>query len=1020
MEILDRREEAAEVFANPDGTTTQRIYSTPVWTRYDRLWQKADATMVPREDGTVGPAAPVFGLTFSGGGTGPLVTMAKNEKQLALSWPDPLPKPVLEGDSALYKSVLPDVDLKITAQVDGFAQHLIIHNAAAAENPALATIRLGIKAQGVTLADDASDNLEAKDADGNVVFSAPSPKMWEQPPVGEDGAAAKAATAGKAGAAGEEAPASAPVTADVDGSVLSLTPDATLLATADQFPLVVDPIFTGGSREKWAVVYSAEPAGTFPNGSGWQSSTPSDEPRVGNNGSGRTRSFFQMNTSGLAGADIRSATFSVEETHSWGCSASAAGPTELWVTDSLATTPSWNTNSGWWTTYVMQKSFAHGNPTYCPGVQGVDFNSAALTAQVQKVADSGAGSITFGLRADAAYEDQVDSFKRFKNDPVLEVDYNFLPTIASPAAYEGSFVPGGDGNKPVPCGGVIGNSGLALAVKLTDKDGGTIAPQFSVTNSTTGAAVTVTNGSAVSSGKIATASVSAARLASGSYKWKVRAKDGEDTYSPYSAECAFTVDRQGPAAAVTVTRTDGTPADDPTAKYAGRKTVSLKVSNPATDLAGFCWAADHPISVSSERCRGANWVPVASGATTATINVIPTGYPNTALHVLAYDKAGNHSPLDGGVETTILATTKADFVYAPGKSPGTGLAHQDLPGDLTGDGYPDLTAVDAAGQLRLYAGDGTGEITTQGAIIGLSGWTGALLTHSGDYAGFTSSTAEPDGYQDFITRLKDGKLYLYPGNGLGTPWVASRTELVHADLNSGTDWTRTRQILTMGDVDKNTTSGHAGGTDLITIECINDACDNAEMWLYTGNTLADGTTNQTEPFDLTNRIRIGSSGWKNLNILAVGDKTGDGIKDIVTRNPSDGSLNVYPGVITNGVYGLGARSVDGSGWTPATRPLVTSPGNAQGTVTSQQYNDDGQIITFRQFQPSTTPDYGDLWATTPADPDYTVTYRTATGGTATTKCPTGCLLFYPGSSHSYRSPPDLVGSAGWGSLGSLH
>jgi hypothetical protein len=42
---------------------------------------------------------------------------------------------------------------------------------------------------------------------------------------------------------------------------LMLTPDPTLLATADQFPLVVDPPFTGGTREKWAVVYSATPKG---------------------------------------------------------------------------------------------------------------------------------------------------------------------------------------------------------------------------------------------------------------------------------------------------------------------------------------------------------------------------------------------------------------------------------------------------------------------------------------------------------------------------------------------------------------------------------------------------------------------------------------------------------------------------------------------------------------------------------------------------------------------------------------
>ncbi|MEW2291378.1 hypothetical protein ABZ719_01540 [Streptomyces sp. NPDC006743] len=65
VEILGRREEDAETFANPDGTTTRRQYSTPVWTRYEGAWKKADATMVQRSDGTVGPASPTFGITFS-------------------------------------------------------------------------------------------------------------------------------------------------------------------------------------------------------------------------------------------------------------------------------------------------------------------------------------------------------------------------------------------------------------------------------------------------------------------------------------------------------------------------------------------------------------------------------------------------------------------------------------------------------------------------------------------------------------------------------------------------------------------------------------------------------------------------------------------------------------------------------------------------------------------------------------------------------------------------------------------
>lgn len=144
VEILDRREEDAETFANPDGTTTRRQYSTPVWSRYEGVWKKADATVVRRPDGTVGPASATFGITFSSGGTTPLASMTKDDKQLSLSWPTALPQPVLEGNTALYKSVLPGVDLKVIADVDGFAEDLIINTPQAAADPAVRSIRLGV------------------------------------------------------------------------------------------------------------------------------------------------------------------------------------------------------------------------------------------------------------------------------------------------------------------------------------------------------------------------------------------------------------------------------------------------------------------------------------------------------------------------------------------------------------------------------------------------------------------------------------------------------------------------------------------------------------------------------------------------------------------------------------------------------------------------------------------------------------------------------------------------------------
>ncbi|WP_158709339.1 MULTISPECIES: hypothetical protein [unclassified Streptomyces] len=1005
VEVLDRREEDAETFANPDGTTTRRQYSTPTWSRYEGVWKKADATMVQRPDGSVGPASPTFGITFSGGGTTPLATMTKDDKQLSLSWPTALPQPVLEGNTALYKAVLPDVDLKISAEVDGFAEDLIINTPQAAADPAVHSIKLGVATVGVTLTEDASDNLTATDADGNVVFSAPRPKMWEQP--------AATATASKrsltASGDTEDQPSTGPVGVEVSGNTLTLTPDPTLLATADQFPLVVDPPFSGGKREKWAVVYSATPNADYPNGSGWNSDNPKDEPRVGFNGTGKTRSFFAMNTDGLAGADILKSTFAAVETYSWGCDASAAGATELWSTGGIGTTPTWN-NQPSWADRLDSASYAHGNPTYCPGSLGHDYHSTALTNYVQKAADNGWGTLVFGLRADSSHEGDHDSFKRFTNNPALEVTYNYKPTVNDHDAYEGSWSPGGDGNKPVSCNGLIGNSGIALTAKLGDKDGGKVTGEFSVTNSAGTTVASPTD--RVSTGQVASVTVAASKLPNGSYTWKVRAKDEENTYSAYTASCSFSVDRVGPAETVKVTNTDGSAANQATDIYTAREPVQLQFSNTANDLAGFCWTTDQYVSISSARCSNGNWVSVSADQHSARVTVTPSGTPNSTLHVLAFDKAGNHSPYDTDTDAVILSTAPSDFVYAPGKDPGAGLARTDLAGDITGDGYTDMVAVDNTGKLRLYAGDGTGKVSAA-ETVGTGGWGGALIAHRGDLRGFTSPGAAIDGYEDFVVRLSNNKLYVYGGDGQGRPAYDTRTELEHTNVDDATDWSRVRQLIAPGDIDKNTAEGHAAGNDLITIECTTAACTNAKLYLYTGNTVAGGGQDQTEPFDLNNRTVIGNGGWKDYTNLAIGDQNGDGVQDILARDPSTGELFLYPGRLTNGTFSLGSRTLYGTaGWDQ--RPHLASPGNVQGTVTTATYSDPdaGTDTTYHQFQPTTGETYGDFWATTPADTGYTVNYTDAGGADQTTTCPSGCLLFYPGGPTTHRKP-QLVGASGW-------
>ncbi len=861
--------------------------------------------------------------------------------------------------------------------------------------------------------------------------------MWEQPAVSSDeeqsGTTAKTLVRSLAAASEPDLPDSAPVTADVSGDTLTLTPDAELLASADQFPLVIDPYFSGGDVEKWAVVYSATPNAAYPNGSGWNSSNPWDEPRVGYNDTGDTASFFAMNTNGLENATTTGARFAVTQTHSYVCD-SSVGPTELWSAGGIGTTPTWNTQV--WGSRLDSDSFFGGNDRFCPGDVGHDFTSDALKAYVQQAADNEWGTLVLGLRAPASYAGNHNAYKRFRNDPQLEVDYNYKPTVISKAAYEGYYVESGDGNNPVACGGRIGRSGITLTAKIKDQDGGNVTAYFSVKNSS-GTAITFSpNSDSVNGSGEVSVLVPATKLGNGTYTWSLYAKDNENTTSASTAACSFSVDLKGPDKPVTVLDSDGTRAGEATDSYAARVPRQFKFTNPVSDIEGYCWAMDHTLStVTTPRCPNGTWVDAGTDANhTATVTITPFAHPVAKLNVIAYDTFGNRSVLAGGDDQVSLTTTEPTYVYEKENSdPTIGSSKHDRPGDLSGDGFADFVATDPDGKLWFYGGNGNLGPLAARQNAGTGGWSGALIAHRGDLKGMSSVDSAPDGYEDFLVRLSNNNLYVYPGNGVGSPWAYTRKWLANPSQPKH-QWAGLRQILLPGDIDGKP------GNDLITVECIWEnanvetadlKCVSARLILYSGLAVGGGGQNQTQPFNWGEPVLLGTGGWRDLTNLAVNDINGDSYADLVARDPSDGKLYLYPGCINDaekcpnsGYKLLYPPSVYGTGgWTQ--RPYLTSPGNLQGTlqaatVTTQPSPDlppddpKNQPVTynFKRFIPMVGEEYGDFWATTPADPDTPVQCMDSAGNWTSRLCPTGCLLTYPGTPTGHEAPR-LAGTAGW-------
>ncbi|MBM2615708.1 VCBS repeat-containing protein [Actinoplanes sp. LDG1-06] len=92
------------------------------------------------------------------------------------------------------------------------------------------------------------------------------------------------------------------------------------------------------------------------------------------------------------------------------------------------------------------------------------------------------------------------------------------------------------------------------------------------------------------------------------------------------------------------------------------------------------------------------------------------------------------------------------------------------PGDFTGDGFPDVIGRNSAGELKLYRGNGKGGWLngTNPDTVG-TGWNQFNQIFSpGDFNG--------DGFTDVIARNAAGELKLYRGNGKGS-WIDPSTNI---------------------------------------------------------------------------------------------------------------------------------------------------------------------------------------------------------------------------------------------------
>ncbi|MEV7296667.1 DNRLRE domain-containing protein [Streptomyces microflavus] len=511
VEALSERTADAGTWANPDGTLTTESYSGPVRVKEDGRWKPLDTTLVDT-GAQLEPRTAVADVALSDGGSGDFASVSRGSRTFGLDWGKALPAPRLDGDTAVYASVVPQGDLHVTALPHGFSESLILK-----ERPTEPVeLRLPVTLEGMKLEKTPQRHLRLEDGSGNLVASAPAPRMWG---TGTDPVSGDPLRHTEIATAVEEGP---------EGTVLVLRPSAAFLADPSvTYPVTIDPTTTlAASTDTWV-------ATNYPD-----SQRGSTELKAGTYDAGTTkaRSYVKFDIAKFAGKKVLSAELRLHSYWSASCSATGSGVEARRITGTWdPSSVTWGAQPATTATGAAVSKAAYGFSSACPA----NFMRWDVEGIAQAWAD---GQPNHGFQIKAVDEQDSFSWRRFRSanfvdgaqgptEPALSVTYNTRPGAASavnPAA-----------------GAVTADTTPTLQGKASDADGNTVRLTFEVWNAD--GTTRVANGTSPFVASGATAAWTAPALASGSYKWRIAVYDGTEWNGTWSAWRALTIDPAVPA-----------------------------------------------------------------------------------------------------------------------------------------------------------------------------------------------------------------------------------------------------------------------------------------------------------------------------------------------------------------------------------------------------------------------------------------------------------------------------------------
>ncbi|WP_329228509.1 LamG-like jellyroll fold domain-containing protein [Streptomyces canus] len=718
VEVTELTSATSRVVANPDGTFTAEASASPERVLKGGKWTAIDTTLVRNADGSFAPRT-AEDIRLSGGGTGePLARMVAGGKEYAVSSPWTLPEPEIDGASAVYRAVLPGVDLAVQVHADGFTYHLVLHSRQAAAQEALRTVSFPITTRGLSARVDASGTASFVDVSGRPVVTSGSALMWDagRPMAPAKMTSAKASTMQTTDAVTDALGAgpysrTAVMDTDVTGDALSITPDQDFLTDGSTvYPVVLDPPAVKATLTGWTTIWSSSPTTSF-----WKTKHALGVGYDAYVDNKKARSLFQFDTRKVTGKKILNATFTPYAIWSANC---VKHDVDLYRTSQISSKTTWSQNPPKWHAKVDTVSAAKGHSADCPDGD-IEFDATSAVAYTAKAKDT---LTTLGLRTDEGdpiawkqFMSPLDPEATSTRKPRLSITY-VTPPNAKPSSVKMSDPKVSCSAASAPA--LIGDSTPRLTGTPTSADASnaSLRPNFELYRGSSTTPASLKPSAWTDSGTAGTVPT-AALDDNVVYKFRARTEykyswkgETHSLFGPWSGYCHFKVDTKGPPAPkVTSTvypECVGTTcvAADPESGSVGM-TAAFKVEAGANDVRRYDWWL--------------NGAPLGSKTFTANtpsyeIEAAPDKRLTNTLRVQTYDGAGN----PGKHYDYLFKAAKGAGPVASWKlDEGTGVTAAD---GSAHDRALALTSASWAGRARLdggLRGNGTSVAGATGAAV---------------------------------------------------------------------------------------------------------------------------------------------------------------------------------------------------------------------------------------------------------------------------------------------------------------